>query len=87
VDIFRLSGHARAWPTVQRTKLQLDQLRRLNLQEKATTCALTGEHRLIAGALADGDMTRVQAQVNSRARRVVAQTPCLKRIHPNYFIA
>lgn len=87
MEIFRLSGHAAARPGAQRVKLQLDRLRRLSLPEKATTCALIGEHRLFAGALADGELANGQAQVSDHARRVFAQASRLQRIHPNYFTA
>lgn len=87
MEIFRLSGHAGAWPAVQRMKLQLDRLRRLSLPEKATTRALIDEHRLIAGTLEDRDVAKGRAHVSAHARRVLEQAPQLQRKHPNYFTA
>jgi len=87
MEIFRLSGHAGAWPAVQRMKLQLDRLRRLSLPEKATTRALIDEHRLIVGALEGRDVARGRAHVSAHARRVLELAPHLQRKHPNYFTA
>ena len=87
MEIFRLSGHAGAWPAVQRMKLQLDWLRRLSLPEKATTRALIDEHRLIAGTLEDRGVAKGRAHISAHARRVLEQAPQLQRKHPNYFTA
>lgn len=85
MEIFRLSGHAGAWLVVQRSKLQLDRLRRLSLPEKATTRALIDEHGLIASALEEGDVAKGRANISAHARRVLEHAPRLQRSHPTYF--
>jgi len=84
-EIFRLSGHAGTWPVVQQAKLQLNRVRRLSLPEKATTRALIDEHRLIAQALDERDVTQGRTHVTAHARRVLEMAPALQERHPNYF--
>lgn len=84
MKILRFSGHPLVWHGVQLARLQLNQLCRLGLPQKAATCALIGERRLAARAHTGGEVARGQAQVNAYACRVLAQSPHL-HIHANYF--
>jgi DNA-binding GntR family transcriptional regulator len=85
IEIFALSGYGGAWQVVQRTKLQLDRLRRLSLPEPSTLRTLIDDHRAIVNALAERMPIEGQEFVRTHARRVLDHLPTLEHRHPDYF--
>lgn len=84
--IFGLSGYPGAWTAVQRSKFQLDRLRRLSLPDTETVDDLIDEHTLIVDALEAGDSAGGQAHIRRHARRVLEFGPRLRTLHPDYFV-
>jgi DNA-binding GntR family transcriptional regulator len=84
--IFALSGYPGAWNAVQRTKLQLDRLRRLSLPEKSTVRVLINEHKQIIDAVEKADLPGGRQHISTHARRVLAHAPTLLNKHPDYFV-
>jgi DNA-binding GntR family transcriptional regulator len=83
--IFSISGYPGAWRAVQRTKLQLDRLRRLSLPEPSPIRELIDEHRLIVDALERGDTIAGRDHISTHARRVLRYQDPLRHAYPNYF--
>ena len=84
--IFELSGYPGAWTAVQRSKFQLDRLRRLSLPDTETVDDLIDEHALIVDALEVGDSAGGQAHIRRHARRVLEFGPRLRAQYPDYFV-
>lgn len=84
--IFDMSGYPGAWTAVQRSKFQLDRLRRLSLPDTATVDDLIHEHTWIVDALEAGDSVGGQAHIRRHARRVLELGPRLRLLHPDYFV-
>jgi len=83
--IFALSGYPGAWQVVQRTKLQLDRLRRLTLPDKAGVRVLIDEHRSIVDVLEKADVTAGRTLISRHARRAMELAPSLRDKYPEYF--
>lgn len=85
IAIFTLAGYPGAWQAVQRTKVQLDRLRRLSLPEPSTIKALIDEHRRIVQSLETGSAEAARDLLRVHARRALVHAPALRRTHPDYF--
>jgi len=83
--IIRLSGHAEVWRTVQATKVQLDRVRHLSLEDGGWLRMVFDEHRTIAEALASGDGPRAVAAMRSHLRSVFAAIERIAGDHPDFF--
>jgi DNA-binding GntR family transcriptional regulator len=83
-QIFAMSGYSGAWEAVQRMKLQLDRLRRLN-RGKVTVRELIDEHAAIVDALEAGDVQAASEHVSRHARRVLEYGPALRAQYPQFF--
>ena len=83
-QIFALSGHLGAWEAVQRSKVQLDRLRRL-APESLTVRNLIRDHSGIAQALERGRIEEGRKLVTTHARRVLDYAPVLQARYPGYF--
>jgi GntR family transcriptional regulator, rspAB operon transcriptional repressor len=83
-QIFALSGHPGAWEAVQRSKVQLDRLRRL-APESLTVQNLIRDHSGIAQALERGQIYQGRKLVTRHARRVLDYAPVLQARYPGYF--
>jgi DNA-binding GntR family transcriptional regulator len=83
-QIFALSGHLGAWEAVQRSKVQLDRLRRL-APESLTVQNLIRDHSGIAQALERGQLDEGRMLVTMHARRVFDYAPVLQARYPGYF--
>ncbi|GIH18609.1 GntR family transcriptional regulator [Rugosimonospora africana] len=84
-EIFNLSGYPGAWQAVQRTKLQLDRLRRLVLPDLAAVRVLIDEHRSIVDALEATDIAAGRTLISRHARRAIELAPSLRARYPDYF--
>ncbi|MEV1175496.1 GntR family transcriptional regulator [Nonomuraea sp. NPDC049784] len=84
-EIFALSGYLGAWQTVQRSKLQLDRLRRLTLPDADGARVLIDEHRAIVDALERADVPAGRALISRHARRAKDLAPSLHARFPDYF--
>jgi DNA-binding GntR family transcriptional regulator len=83
--IFELSGFPGAWQAVQRSKLQLDRLRRLTLPERSTIEQLITEHTDIVQSLKQRNAAAGKRHVRRHARRVLRDAAPLRSTHPQYF--
>ncbi|GAA5187614.1 GntR family transcriptional regulator [Rugosimonospora acidiphila] len=83
--IFTLSGYPGAWQTLQRTKIQLDRLRRLALPDLSAVRVLIDEHRSIVDALEAADAVAGRALISRHARRAIELAPSLRAKYPDYF--
>jgi DNA-binding GntR family transcriptional regulator len=83
-QIFALSGHPGVWDAVQRSKVQLDRLRRL-APESLTVKNLIRDHSGIAQALERGRIDEGRKLVTMHARRVLDYAPVLQARYPGYF--
>lgn len=83
---FVLAGHPGAWRVVQRSKLQLDRLRRLSLPEPSTLAQLIDDHTAILDALHRGALRDGSRCIRIHARRVLEHAPRLRARHPEYFV-
>jgi DNA-binding GntR family transcriptional regulator len=86
-EVFRLGGHPGVWTVVQRSKLQLDRLRRLILPEAITTQDLIDEHARIVDLLAARDVTQGVEVIRRHSRHVLRQAADVRIRHPDYFLA
>ncbi len=83
--IFELSGFPGAWQAVQRSKLQLDRLRRLSLPQRDTIEQLIDEHQKIVDSLKQRRAAVGKRHVRRHARRVLTWADPLSRKYPHYF--
>lgn len=84
-QIFSRAGYPGAWRAVQRTKLQLDRLRRLSLPEPSTLQQLIDDHRSIVDALEARDSEGGRTAISTHARRVLEYAPALRAKYTEYF--
>jgi DNA-binding GntR family transcriptional regulator len=85
-EVFRLGGHPGAWTVVQRSKVELDRLRRLILPEAMTTRDLVEEHTRIVDLLAARDADRGVEVIRRHARHVLRQAADVRTRHPDFFV-
>lgn len=85
-EVFRLGGHPGVWRVVQRSKLQLDRLRRLILPEALTTRDLIDEHTRIVDLLQARDVDRGVEVIRRHSRHVLEQAAGVRTAHPDYFV-
>jgi DNA-binding GntR family transcriptional regulator len=86
-EVFRLGGHPGVWRVVQRSKLQLDRLRRLILPEALTTRDLIDEHTRIVDLLEARDVEQGVEVIRRHSRHVLNQAADVRRAHPDYFVS
>lgn len=86
-EVFRLGGHPGVWTVVQRSKLQLDRLRRLILPEAITTRDLIDEHTRIVDLLEARDVDEGVELVGRHSRHVLRQAADVRMAHPDYFVS
>jgi DNA-binding GntR family transcriptional regulator len=84
-EVFRLGGHPGVWSVVQRSKLQLDRLRRLILPEALTTRDLIDEHAMIVDLLEARDVAKGIEVIRHHSRLVLHQATRVRDTHPEYF--
>jgi DNA-binding GntR family transcriptional regulator len=85
-EIFRLGGHPGVWTVVQRSKLQLDRLRRLILPEAISTRDVLDEHKRIVDLLAARDESQGVELLRRHSRHVLRQAADIRHRHPDYFL-
>jgi DNA-binding GntR family transcriptional regulator len=86
-EVFRLSGHPGVWNMVQRSKLQLDRLRRLILPGALKTRALIDEHTSIVDLLEARDVDSGVEVIRRHSRHVLEQAADVRTAHPDYFVS
>lgn len=82
--LFRLAGHPSVWDVIERSKIQLDRLRRLTLPEPSTIRELIDEHTRIVDALEQRDAAGHEV-IRMHSRRALAHYSRLRAAHPDYF--
>lgn len=85
--IFRMAGFPGVWGIVQRSKIQMDRLRRLYLPEAISTASLIEEHTALVDALERGDVEVGRAVIATHATHVLKRAPELMVAFPDYFSA
>jgi DNA-binding GntR family transcriptional regulator len=83
--LFRLAGFPGAWTLVQRSKIQMDRLRRLYLPEAIGSTSLIDEHCALVDALERGDLVGGRKVIAKHASHVLEQAPELMASFPEYF--
>jgi DNA-binding GntR family transcriptional regulator len=86
-EVFRLGGHPGVWGVVQRSKLQLDRLRRLILPEALRTRDLVDEHTAIVDLLEARDVATGVEVIRHHSRLVLEQAAHVRAAHPEYFVS
>jgi DNA-binding GntR family transcriptional regulator len=80
-----LSGHPGIWRTVRQAKLQIDRCRRLTLPALGRMNHVIAEHRVIAAAIAAGDVAGARAAMQTHLDAVLPDARLLAKMHPDYF--
>jgi GntR family transcriptional regulator, rspAB operon transcriptional repressor len=83
--LFGMAGQPGAWEIVERSKIQLDRLRRLTLPEPSTTRELIEEHTKIIDTLEQGADAAGHQVIRAHSRRALTHYPRLAAAHPDYF--
>jgi GntR family transcriptional regulator, rspAB operon transcriptional repressor len=83
--LFRMAGQPGAWEIVERSKLQLDRLRRLTLPEPSTTRELIDAHAKIIDALERGADVAGHQVIRAHSRRALTHYQRLVAAYPDYF--
>jgi GntR family transcriptional regulator, rspAB operon transcriptional repressor len=83
--IFRMAGFPGVWSVVQRSKIQLDRLRRLYLPEVLESESLIEEHTALVDALEAGDVEEGRKIIEAHASHVLERAPELMAAYPEYF--
>jgi DNA-binding GntR family transcriptional regulator len=86
-EVFRLGGHPGVWTVVQRSKVELDRLRRLILPEAIATRDLIDEHTRIVDLLAERDVDQGVAIIHRHSRHVLRQAADVRARHPDFFVS
>lgn len=86
-EVFRLGGHPSVWSVVQRSKLQLDRLRRLILPQAITTRDLVDEHTSIVDLLEARDVGQGVEFIRQHSHAVLKQAVAVRTAHPDYFVS
>ncbi|MFF2494007.1 GntR family transcriptional regulator [Agromyces sp. NPDC058064] len=86
-SVFRLAGVPRLWEVLRGTKLQLDRLRRLNLEASIEDHDLLGEHGELVEALSSRDAAAGVQVIDRHATRVLTDATRLRAEHPDFFTA
>ncbi|MGH3705034.1 MAG: GntR family transcriptional regulator [Agromyces sp.] len=83
--VFKLAGVPRLWDVVRATKIQLDRLRRLNLEAALTNGELLVEHQRLVDALAARDLDLGTRVIDKHSTRVLTDTVRLRAANPTFF--
>ncbi|MBU3068050.1 GntR family transcriptional regulator [Nocardia sp. NEAU-G5] len=84
-EIFRLGGYPGLWNVIQRSKLQLDRLRRLAFSETVITRDVIDEHIRIVDLLENRDVEEGIRVITVHSRHVLDQAGRVQSEHPGYF--
>lgn len=84
-SVFALAGVPRLWEVVRGTKMQLDRLRRLNLEAALTNGELLVEHQQLVDALAARDAEAGTRMIDQHSTRVLGDTTRLRAANPRFF--
>jgi len=85
-EVFRLGGHPGVWSVIQRSKLQLDRLRRLVLPAAITSRDLIDEHIRIVDLLEARDVDEGVEVIRRHSHHVLRQAADVRITHPDYFV-
>lgn len=80
-----LSGYPGIWRTTRLAKMQIDRCRRLTLPVLGRMGQVIAEHRIIAAAVAAGDVAAARAAMRSHLGAVLPDARHLAQTHPDYF--
>src|SRR5207248_1282442 len=80
-----LSGREVAWRLSQRTRGQLDRIRRLSMPEPGYGKEMIAEHRTVLEAVAARDPKAAEHTLRHHLRMVLSYVPDIHRAHPEYF--
>jgi DNA-binding GntR family transcriptional regulator len=80
-----LSGRSVAWRMSERTRGQLDRVRRLSLPDAGYRRQMLAEHRAVVAAVAAGDADGAERELRHHLRMVLSSLPDIRRAHPEYF--
>lgn len=84
--VFALAGVPRMWQIVRGTKIQLDRLRRLNLNAALGNAEVLAEHQQIVDALRARDMASGADVIHRHSHRILGDTTMLRAEHPDFFV-
>ena len=84
-QVFTLAGVPHLWQFVRGTKLQLDRLRRLNLDAAIANDEIVHEHQQIVDALARRDEAVGVRVIHQHSSRIISDTENLRGEFPDYF--
>jgi DNA-binding GntR family transcriptional regulator len=85
--VFALAGVPRLWQVVRGTKIQLDRLRRLNLDAALGNEEVVAEHQAIVDALNHRDGSAGARVIHQHSHRILSDTITLRGEFPDYFVA
>jgi DNA-binding GntR family transcriptional regulator len=74
-----------AWRLSERTRGQLDRVRRLSLPEAGYRGQMLDEHRAVVAAVAAHDADGAERELRHHLRMVLSSLPEIRRAHPEYF--
>ncbi|MCY1562180.1 hypothetical protein D9M68_995380 [compost metagenome] len=80
----RLAGVEYAWQLIDDHKMQLDRVRYLTLGASSSQLAIS-EHKIIAAAVSEGDVTGAEAAMRAHLARAEALLSQTIADHPDYF--
>ncbi|MDR2453151.1 MAG: GntR family transcriptional regulator [Bifidobacteriaceae bacterium] len=84
--LLELSGHGKAWSTVQAAKAHLDRARRLGLRlEDQSAARFAAEHRAILAAILAGDRKAARRLLSAHLRAVLADIERVRAASPELF--
>jgi len=86
-EIFRLAGFPQIWKVVRRSKMQLDRLRRLFLEEVLANPRFTEEHITIVDLLESGAVEAGNQLISEHSTWVLGFAPSVRDKYPTYFTA
>ncbi|KRC59257.1 hypothetical protein ASE14_15965 [Agromyces sp. Root81] len=84
-QVFTLAGVPHLWQFIRGTKLQLDRLRRMNLEAAIANEEIVHEHQQIVDALARRDEAVGVQVIHQHSSRILVDTEKLRDEFPDYF--
>ncbi|WP_167132179.1 GntR family transcriptional regulator [Paramicrobacterium chengjingii] len=84
-EVFALAGAPRIWEVVRGTKIQLDRLRWLSLDDSVANTELLVEHQQLVDALKARDSTAGTRVIAKHSTRVLTDTTRLRANNPTFF--
>lgn len=80
-----LAGHPGIWRLTRGAKMQIDRCRRLTLPVFGRMGSVVAEHRVILGAVRQGDGAAARAAMREHLHAVLPDARSLAASHPDYF--